>query len=260
MLGNKEQYGPARGWLFDHPFGKLSGKSFADLRWFHLAGWQTCFKQPVPGHDQRTITIFITNKIETVKLIPITTTRVWNPERELKKRFDLQMKRLVMTKCMKPLQYLLSCLNRNPKDTAHFKLVLKENIRRAFKGRYPAARIDYSRLIVSKGKLPIPPALTVSSAKPGQLVLTWNDNSGSRHALESDYLFVALFNRSSQKWLFEMDEAERSAGYFEMNANGFLGKLVHVYAGFVSGDSCRVSTSVYLGELQIMKDISCLRA
>ena len=195
-----------------------------------------------------------------MKLIPITNARTWKSEYVFKKCVNFKKKRMEMNIFMKTLGHLLSCLSVNPEDKTLYKLVLKENHGRAITGDPTALQIDYSRLIVSKGKLPMPKGLSAMSQEPGKLLFVWNDNSASRGTRKSDYLFVALFHRASQKWHFELNAALRSDCEFKMNSPSLEGQTVHIYAGFVSQDRQRVSTSVYLGERQIMRIGSFLRA
>jgi len=169
-----------------------------------------------------------------------------------KPKFEIQIKRFMMNRVMRPLKQFLNELDLNPCTKPAYDLVLKENIKQAFKGSYPALKIDYTKLILSKGKLPNAPAISVCSPLSGKLIFRWTDNSGLRGTLASDLLFVAVFNRACQRWVFKMDQAVRSDSHYSLDTSAFRGKLVQVYAGFISEDSRRLSSSLYLGEVWVL--------
>ena len=194
-----------------------------------------------------------------MKLIPITNVNSWKPAPKAKKTSPYKMQREVMNEFMKPLRLFLRGICLNPRGSEHYKLVLKENLQRAFKCVY-VREIDYSRILVSKGKLPLPRNISVKSRVPGALLFSWNDNSGRRGAYWTDYLFVALYHHHSGKWVFEMNEAIRSDCEFDMDVYGLEGQTVHIYAGFFSRDCDRVSKSVFLGKVKIISMVSGLRA
>ena len=164
---------------------------------------------------------------------------------------EFHKKREIMYRFMRPLRPFLKELDKLFCYTPAFDHVMNENTEHGFKGSYPTLRIDYPKLILTKGKLPNPPALSVSPLKPGKLVFRWTDNSGIPESLPSDLLFVAVFNCKSCRWIFKVDVAERSACYYSMDATMFQGKPVQVYAGFISEDSHRISTSLFLGEVRV---------
>jgi Family of unknown function (DUF6266) len=160
---------------------------------------------------------------------------------------EYQQKTLLMIKFMSPL--------RNFMDRIHVvsaNKILKENVRNAFRSDHFRFKIDCRKIIFSKGNLPIALRMSVSSAMSGKLIFSWTDNSGSLRALPTDRLFVAIFNRESKTWVFNIDANSRFACHYSMEAGRFLGKPVQVYAGFVSLDYKRISTSLFLGEVRVL--------
>ncbi len=164
---------------------------------------------------------------------------------------ELHKKREIMYRFMRPLRPFLKELDKLYCYTPAFDHVMNENTEQGFRGSYPTLRIDYPKLILTKGKLPNPTALAVSPIKPGKLVFRWKDNSGIPESLPSDLLFVAVFNCKLCRWIFKVDVAERSDCLYSMDATLFQGKPVQVYAGFISADSQRISTSLFLGEVRV---------
>ena len=159
-------------------------------------------------------------------------------------------KREIIYRFMRPLRLFLKELDKLSCYTPAFDHVMNQNTKDGVTGSYPTLRIEYSKLILTKGILPNPPSISVSPVKPGKLVLCWTDN-GIPEALPSDLLFVAVFNCKSRRWIFKVDVAERSACRYLLDATMFQGKPVRVYAGFISADSQRISTSLFLGKVRV---------
>jgi Family of unknown function (DUF6266) len=164
---------------------------------------------------------------------------------------EFRKKREIMYRFMRPLRPFLKELDKLICEIPVFDQVMNENMEHGFKGSYPTLRINYPKVILTKGKLPNPPALSVCSPKPGRLVFRWADNSGIQESLPSDLLFIGVFNRKLVRWIFKVDVAERSACRYSINASSFRGKPVQVYAGFISKDSERISTSLFLGDVRV---------
>src|ERR1700759_4233032 len=121
-----------------------------------------------------------------MKLIPITNASSWKPDPEPVKNMRCDFRRKLMIETMKPLESFLRDLSSEMNDKTLYELVLKENTRRAVD--HDAEEVDYSRLLVSKGKLPMTKRMHAISNEPGYLRISWNDNSGRRGAGWTDEL------------------------------------------------------------------------
>ena len=169
----------------------------------------------------------------------------------VKPKSERYMKGKIMKRLMRPLTPLLMELDKTLLKRPVFNKMMNENTKHGFKGRFPALRIDYPNLKLTKGKLPNPPDLSISLTKPGKLVFNWTDNSGVRGCLASDLLFVGVFNRRSRSWIGSIYAAARSTCRYSLNVTDFRNNPVYVYAGFISKDSQRISTSLFLGEITV---------
>lgn len=162
-------------------------------------------------------------------------------------RYEFQMRTLLMTRFMKQLHEFMKFLN-----ITNTGKILKQNIRHAFKAGYPILRIDYSKLILSLGNLPVAPGISVSSPTSGKLVFCWTDNSGIGKALATDQAFVAVYNRETQRWVYRLNTACRSLGHCRIDIKPTRGKRVQTYIGFISSDGKRVSNSLFTGEVNVL--------
>ena len=117
-----------------------------------------------------------------------------------------------MYRFMRPLRPFLKELDKLFCYTPAFDHVMNENTEHAFKGFYPTLRIDYPKIILTKGKLPNPPTLSVSTLKPAKLIFHWTyNNSGISELRSSDLCFlIAVFNRKSPRWILKWMSRKRS--------------------------------------------------
>jgi Family of unknown function (DUF6266) len=169
-----------------------------------------------------------------------------------KRIYEQQIKIHVMTRYMRSLRPFMNMLGMSLSNISMYHPVLKENVKHAFKGNFPSWRIHYSKVMISKGKLPNPPGLSVCSPERGRLFFQWRDQGSFRKVRFTDLLFVAVFNCDSRRWILYKESTKRADCQYLLDAGTFQGKLVQVYAGFVSADGKRVSTSLFLGELRVL--------
>jgi hypothetical protein len=134
----------------------------------------------------------------------------------------------------------------NDDDDNNYRTALSWHMRKALTGTGPQFGIDYSKVILTRGELPLPARIDMSAA--GSAVqFNWTDNSGHGVARASD-LFLAVFyndNKKDQEYDFS---ASRSAGTmsFHLPAD-WAGDVVHCWVSFVSKKWRRQGNGVYLG-------------
>jgi len=118
-------------------------------------------------------------------------------------------------------------------------------------GEYPNFEIDYSKVVISQGDLPMPLNLKVDRQANGDLHFSWNSATPAKG--NSDDLLALLLILKREQW----DEnyaytyaAARTTGKFTITADQIpQDKTIHVYATFLSNDRERAANSVYLGKL-----------
>ncbi len=108
-------------------------------------------------------------------------------------------------------------------------------------------RIDFSKLIITQGILPLAPGISGSSPKEGKLLFRWTDDSGVGKSRADDQVFVAIYSRQAKKWVFNINAGKRSRGYCIIDLKWFNGKRLQTYIGFVSADGIWVSDSLLCG-------------
>jgi hypothetical protein len=196
----------------------------------------------------KVIGTLVTKKIsQSEKLVTTSNSHNNRPPRWPGMGIEFQVKTLLMIKFMRPLRNFTEQM-----QNVSTKKMLKENIRNAFRNDHYKFRIDYSKLIFTKGNLPVAPRMSVSSPKAGKLVFRWTDDSGIGRSRASDQLFVAIFNCTSKLWILRHHAAKRSEGFCSVHIKTASSKRLQTYVGFVSTDGLKVSDSLYLGEVNVL--------
>lgn len=110
-------------------------------------------------------------------------------------------------------------------------------------------RMDYPRVMISKGELRglMDPALVAAA---GQVFnLSWTDNSGQGYAQEDDQLIVAVYSPDTDLYhLFIATGRRDLAGTSVILPAYMAGQDVHVWATFATANGKVAAISVYLGE------------
>ncbi|HVY73880.1 MAG TPA: DUF6266 family protein [Puia sp.] len=162
-----------------------------------------------------------------------------------------QRKFSLMMRFLQPLTPLLKQLPRSscPRMTT-FNHLFSWNVRQAITGSFPEFRIDYSKVLLSRGILPSAETMAASPA-PGKISLMWKDNSGGGMAKSSDRVFVAAYCEALDQWVWSLENTTRSAGLCSLDAAAVSGHSAQVYIGFLAAAGKPVSGSSYIGEVSL---------
>jgi hypothetical protein len=125
------------------------------------------------------------------------------------------------------------------------------NIMVAIAGVYPAFTVDFTKILLSQGRLPNVTAPAAASAAAGKLTITWTDNTGMGKALSSDLAYVAVYSADLDHWTYVQNAAARNSGTYTMDLTGLSGKSVQAYIGFFTADGKTVSTSAFVAQVNI---------
>ncbi|GHT03104.1 hypothetical protein AGMMS49525_07650 [Bacteroidia bacterium] len=113
--------------------------------------------------------------------------------------------------------------------------------------------IDQSKVLVSRGRLPLPD-YTEADTGPADFEVNfhWSNNSGLGSAQATDKALLVLFNFGKAEVLSITAGNPRSAERQQMFApEQWQGDDVYAYIGFISEDGKQVSNSKYLGICEI---------
>jgi hypothetical protein len=123
----------------------------------------------------------------------------------------------------------------------------------AITGDYPSFVIDYSKIILSKGRLPLGEPPTLVSPETGRLLLAWRTGDGINQLLTAGSAFIAAYCEEFNRWIFGQNVILDGVNSFMLDVTPFQGKQVHSYIGFISGGRKKFGESRYMGQINILQ-------
>lgn len=124
-------------------------------------------------------------------------------------------------------------------------------LKNAIEGNSPAFSIDHSKVLISRGNLPMAPGAAAAVGAAGRVNFTWTNNGGDGKARNSDQAIVVVHCPLLNQSVYSLAGATRSAEAASIDAGVFNGYTVHTWIGFLSEDGKLASNSVYTGQLVI---------
>ncbi len=153
---------------------------------------------------------------------------------------------------LKPLKDLLKeTFGLSASNMSWFNKALSEN-KSAITGKYPNQTIDYSRIVLSKGRLPLGQPPVISSPESGKILLSWNIGDGIDRDLTAGNTFVAAYQEEFNRWIIGQYAINEGITSCILEVESFAGKAVQTYIGFISANSPKKSESRYMGVLNVL--------
>ncbi len=120
-------------------------------------------------------------------------------------------------------------------NTSAFNEAMRYNLAAAVTGEYPDFAIDYNKVKLSDGKLPVPSNLQVTASSAVSFTLNWDDNSSMELAKGTDLLMVGVCDQETG----EGYTASGISSRIDMNAvitlpDNWSARQVHVFVFMVS--------------------------
>ena len=128
-----------------------------------------------------------------------------------------------------------------------FNAAMSYTLKNVIKGTYPSFTIDYSQAMVSRGSLAKPLNIQKQNNN-NEIAVSWNDNSGTANALDTDFAMIMAYNAEKKEAVYDIATACRGdEGASLQYPSDWVGDTVHIYLAFVSEDGTLVSDSDYVG-------------
>jgi hypothetical protein len=167
-------------------------------------------------------------------------------QQEQRERFQM------MSVFLRPLSELLNqTFKKSAAGMTCFNKALSEN-KHAIDGLYPDIKVDYSKIILSRGRLPLGEPPTLISQEAGKLLLNWNTGDGINKLLTAGSAFIAAYCEEFNRWIFGQYTISNGVNSYMLEVAPFAGKQVQAYIGFISKGGQRFSESRYMGQLNIL--------
>lgn len=133
-------------------------------------------------------------------------------------------------------------------DKMNTNNVAVRSFKNAITGEYPERRIDYSKVLLSKGKMESPQNATVSLTASG-LAFTWSTaiKKGEHY---TDQIMVMAYFPDLKKTVYHTAGAQRHEGADLLLLGGVKhGYNVEIYMSMIRNNRKSISDSIYLGQL-----------
>jgi hypothetical protein len=155
---------------------------------------------------------------------------------------------------LKPLKDLLNqTFHQSAMGMSWFNKALSEN-KSAITGNYPFIAIDYTKILLSKGKLPLGEPPTISSQESGKLLLIWKKGDGIDRDLTEGSAFIAAYQEELNRWIIGQYDISSGITNCVLDVEPFVDKGVQTYIGFISKNGSKKSESRYMGVVNVRRE------
>ena len=169
-------------------------------------------------------------------------------------QLDQRARFLTIIQLLKPLKgFLRMGFKSKAVNMSAFNAATSYNLENALTGTFPNYQIDYSRVMVSQGKLPGALNPTAISGTVAEIEFTWENNSSEIGSRADDRAVLVIYNPARQSALSFMNGNSRLAGSQRVSlpAN-FSGDEVHCYISFQNVGQSVISDSQFVGSARVM--------
>ena len=159
----------------------------------------------------------------------------------------------LLMKLLKPLQgFIKHGFEYEAKGTVcnAFNLATSYNKHHAIQGEHPNLSINYSKVKLSSGALPLANDLQIHKSEGG-LTIKWNGTHQWAGDQYDDLVMIALYHPSEGKASVFLNAGRRDQGtcFVQIENQQFLDEPIEAYLCFKSADGKSISDSVYLGNI-----------
>ena len=133
-----------------------------------------------------------------------------------------------------------------------FNSAMSYNLNNAITGIYPNFTIDFTKALVSRGRLVGADGAAVASSSAGVIEFTWTDNSGSGNAQGNDKALLVVYNATKGYAVYDTAGATRATQSQNLVVpSDFSGDTVQAFIGFISDDGKEIANSVHIGSVTV---------
>ena len=122
---------------------------------------------------------------------------------------------------------------------------------RALTGVYPNLQLDYTNVLISKGRLPAAQSAKLVKKPNNTLQFSFTDNSTTGIAAPNDTVILVAYSPGLQQAVFTINSGIRRDKKAVLNVAALKGQLVETWIGFLSADEKDASDSVWVGRIQL---------
>jgi hypothetical protein len=166
---------------------------------------------------------------------------------------DQRARMSAMIKFLSPLKdFLRLGFKSKAVKMSAFNAATSYNLAHAVIGNFPDYEIDYSKLMVSQGKLPGAVNPQIISTASGQIKFTWDDNSSDRDASPDDRAILLVYNPQKESTVTSFGESFRASGSQTIDLPGSMeGEELVCYISFRNVRQTVISDSGFAGAMMM---------
>ena len=124
-------------------------------------------------------------------------------------------------------------------------------LKKAITGTYPDTRLEWPQVLISEGGMPSPTGAAASIDTDGNILFTWNNNTGTGTAKKTDKAVLVAYAPLIKQAAYIISTSSRATGQAVLHAQWLQGYRVETWMGFISEDGKDAADSVYTGTLDL---------
>ena len=169
-------------------------------------------------------------------------------------QLDQRARLTAIIEFLKPLKdFLRVGFKSQAVNMSAFNAATSCNMANALKGTFPDYQIDYSKVMVSQGKLPGALNPMAVSGSAGDIGFSWENNSAKINARADDKAVLVVYNPGRQKAISVLGISTRLGGSQRVTLPAsFSGDEVHCYISFQNSGQRVISDSRFVGSLVVL--------
>lgn len=169
------------------------------------------------------------------------------------KQLDQQEKFKLMLSFLRSIDYLLDLSFKRSKDgSTGFQEAFSENIKNAISGELSPYGIDYAKVKLAHGSIPVLSVISCSAEAGNMVKFSWNlQLDQGKKASEADRAIGVLYCADENLFLTSDFNTRRNGLELLVDAAMFTGKLVHSWFFFLSDNESQASVSSYTGMVTV---------
>jgi len=168
-------------------------------------------------------------------------------------QLNQQEKFKLMTSFLRSIDYLLNLSYKKGKNSkSGFQEAFSENIKNAILGELSPFSVDYEKVKLSHGSIPVLSVITCTAEPSSMVKFSWNlQLDQGKKASEADRAIGVLYCPADNLFLTSEFNTRRSGLELLVDAAMFTGKEVHSWFFFLSDNESQASESRYTGTVTV---------
>lgn len=167
-------------------------------------------------------------------------------------QLDQQEKFALVGKLLHSIGELLKIsFHRTVKQLSSTNVAMAYNLREAVVGDASPYMIDYARLRLAKGSLPLAIQPVVEAMGDKTVKFTWTFIPDLARTKPSDKAVAVLYSESANQFLYKKDGVTRSGEELILDAQVYTGQTVHAWFFFMDEDETKACDSLYMGTVDV---------